>query len=265
MKVKKKVSSSRLELLKEAIRDFYVPVLSPQVIIPIVFVPLFLFFAINTCGRGAFANTFDDIKAVFPFTDSKENDPNINFECIINGQKNNVTKEVCDSIRSIVDDDRQADIKTPTPSSKVLTYPTSTPEPDPVIACNLHANCGGGSSQLRKSICKQSVCCQVGGSWMFYESDSKCIQDQESANKEVLKENYQNAAEQNNSDKLNLIGEEAKYNIFMGCMNAVNIQYDIDMNGCGYMSDEQEKLDCKWSALDKKTEGSDKCNEPYNN
>lgn len=51
-------------------------------------------------------------------------------------------------------------------------------DPDPVIDCSVHANCGGGSRQLRKSICKQSVCCQLHGSWIFYESDSKCIEDQ---------------------------------------------------------------------------------------
>lgn len=53
-------------------------------------------------------------------------------------------------------------------------------DPDPLVNCQIHANCGGGTRLLKKSICDQSTCCQIGNSWIFYESKSKCIQDQNS-------------------------------------------------------------------------------------
>lgn len=48
--------------------------------------------------------------------------------------------------------------------------PTNTPIPtgivkaahvdsDPIITCNIHANCGGGSKQLKTSVCNSMTCC----------------------------------------------------------------------------------------------------------
>jgi len=70
--------------------------------------------------------------------------------------------------------------------------PTSTPklivksakivvptiDPDPIINCNIHANCGGGSKQMKRSECSQTTCCQIGDKWYFYLSKTKCQQDQ---------------------------------------------------------------------------------------
>ncbi len=70
---------------------------------------------------------------------------------------------------------------TVTPTTKpIVNYPTSTPDPDPIITCNMHINCGGGTKQLRKSVCEQSTCCEIGNSWTFYEDKNKCTQDQNS-------------------------------------------------------------------------------------
>jgi len=84
-------------------------------------------------------------------------------------------------------------IPTPTPSSLPtptsipkpavrgeydIPIPTPTPDPDPIITCNIHANCGGGSRQMKRSECNQTICCQIEGNWYFYLSKEKCLQDQ---------------------------------------------------------------------------------------
>lgn len=53
---------------------------------------------------------------------------------------------------------------------------------DPVVACNVHESCGGGTKQLRQSVCSNSICCQVGNSWTFYEDKNRCLADQSSYN-----------------------------------------------------------------------------------
>jgi len=53
---------------------------------------------------------------------------------------------------------------------------------DPLVNCTVSTNCGGGTRQLKQSICNQSTCCQVGSTWLFYESKDKCIQDQQNYN-----------------------------------------------------------------------------------
>jgi hypothetical protein len=50
---------------------------------------------------------------------------------------------------------------------------------DPIVVCNVNPNCGGGTKELRKSVCSNSTCCQIGNSWYFYEDTNKCKQDQE--------------------------------------------------------------------------------------
>ncbi|MDP4011120.1 MAG: hypothetical protein Q8P72_02720 [Candidatus Roizmanbacteria bacterium] len=180
--MKPKVSSYQLNLLKEAIRDSYYSLISPKIIIPIIFIPLFLFFAIDTWGIGAFANTFDDVKMLFPFISTKENEPDPIFECYVNGQKYKVSEEVCDDIRKNANVDQEANVKAPTPTKavqKVVNYPTSTPDPDPLVKCLIHSDCGGGSRLLKSSVCNQSTCCQIGNLWIFYESSTKCDQDQD--------------------------------------------------------------------------------------
>ncbi|MEM4711401.1 MAG: peptidoglycan-binding protein [Candidatus Woesearchaeota archaeon] len=67
-------------------------------------------------------------------------------------------------------------------------------DPDPLVNCLVHENCGGGSRLLKKSICDQSTCCQIGNSWIFYESKDKCKQDQENfyKNNSLINTNNQN-------------------------------------------------------------------------
>lgn len=60
---------------------------------------------------------------------------------------------------------------TSSPIPKVDTLaPTSNPgnnnlDTDPIITCSIHEKCGGGSKQLKQSVCNNMICC-------FY--DSKC-------------------------------------------------------------------------------------------
>jgi len=57
---------------------------------------------------------------------------------------------------------------TPTPAVKSASTrvvdsptPTSTIDPNPIITCNIHASCGGGSKQMRKSVCDSMNCCLI--------------------------------------------------------------------------------------------------------
>ena len=73
--------------------------------------------------------------------------------------------------------------KYPTPgniSNTNINVNTNNFDSDPLVNCQIHVNCGGGTRLLKKSICDQSTCCQIGNSWIFYESKSKCTQDQNS-------------------------------------------------------------------------------------
>lgn len=56
---------------------------------------------------------------------------------------------------------------------------TLTPGSDPVITCNVHTSCGGGSRQMKRSECDQTTCCRIGDKWYFYLSKDKCKKDQE--------------------------------------------------------------------------------------
>ncbi len=72
-----------------------------------------------------------------------------------------------------------------------VPVPTSTTDPDPIITCNIHKDCGGGSTRLRSSICSNSTCCGFSdGRWVFYESKTKCTQDQNTQSINARKPNY---------------------------------------------------------------------------
>jgi hypothetical protein len=51
------------------------------------------------------------------------------------------------------------------PTSSPTQLPTATPKPyvnpDPIITCNINASCGGGSRQLRQSVCDSMNCCLI--------------------------------------------------------------------------------------------------------
>lgn len=53
----------------------------------------------------------------------------------------------------------------PLPTVFITPAPTSTPNLNPVITCNIAKECGGGSQQLKKSVCDNKICCLY---------DSKC-------------------------------------------------------------------------------------------
>lgn len=51
-------------------------------------------------------------------------------------------------------------------------------EPNYMMDCNVHANCGGGTKRIQKKECDDSICCEIGGKWYFYRSKEKCNEDQ---------------------------------------------------------------------------------------
>jgi hypothetical protein len=73
------------------------------------------------------------------------------------------------------------DMPTPTdkPTPTVTLTPTPTTDPDPIVTCLINSKCGGGTEQLRESVCKASTCCQMGDSYIFYLDKSKCANDQQ--------------------------------------------------------------------------------------
>lgn len=91
----------------------------------------------------------------------------------------------------------------PVPNIKNVTPKTIPIIDDPIINCNIHTNCGGGTKQMKlsecnvstccsrspncgggaflttMSKCSNSICCQVDGSWSTYPSKEKCEQAQQ--------------------------------------------------------------------------------------
>lgn len=61
-------------------------------------------------------------------------------------------------------------------------------DPDPMINCNVHENCGGGTRYVKNSVCGNSTCCKVGDHWIFYLSKDECNKDQKKYQEELLKE-----------------------------------------------------------------------------
>lgn len=64
---------------------------------------------------------------------------------------------------------------TPTPIPQWIFIPTPTPDPDPIITCKFKYI---SPMQLRKSVCSASTECEIDGKWYFYESVTKCKEDQ---------------------------------------------------------------------------------------
>jgi len=60
----------------------------------------------------------------------------------------------------------------------LYSKPKPTTDLDPVVACPISKECGGGSKQLKSSVCSNSTCCGINGKWVFYHSKNKCTQDQ---------------------------------------------------------------------------------------
>jgi hypothetical protein len=70
-----------------------------------------------------------------------------------------VTKDECDSFNS--------------------SWATPTPiDTNPTVACQLNSNCGNGVQYVKKSVCDEITCCQVGSTWAIYPSKESCIDAQ---------------------------------------------------------------------------------------
>lgn len=69
-------------------------------------------------------------------------------------------------------------IPTPTPSSTPKPYVN----PDPIIACTMSKECGGGIRNVKRSECTNGTCCQIGSTWIFYPSNSSCTLAQNNYN-----------------------------------------------------------------------------------
>jgi len=96
-----------------------------------------------------------------------------------------ITTKIRSSIRSYFS-------LTPTPTINRIILPSNMPtkEPefnlsptisinkDPIISCSISVNCGGEVRRIKKSICTQLVCCQIGKNWYLYQSKIKCDQNQ---------------------------------------------------------------------------------------
>lgn len=65
-----------------------------------------------------------------------------------------------------------------TPTTEPVVYATQKPvvktiNNDPIVACNINSNCGGGTKQMKNSDCTKSICCQIAnGSWILTDKDS---------------------------------------------------------------------------------------------
>ena len=67
----------------------------------------------------------------------------------------------------------------PTSIPKKIIKPTIIPiDTEPIVNCNISANCGGGTRKIKQSECNNGTCCQIGSNWIFYTSKQKCIEDQ---------------------------------------------------------------------------------------
>jgi|WetSurMetagenome_2_1015567.scaffolds.fasta_scaffold14471_5 hypothetical protein len=49
---------------------------------------------------------------------------------------------------------------------------------DPIVICQMGANCGGGVEYVKKSVCSAITCCQVSDTWAIYPSKQTCIDAQ---------------------------------------------------------------------------------------
>jgi hypothetical protein len=59
------------------------------------------------------------------------------------------------------------------------SWATPTPiDTNPTVACQLNSNCGNGAQYVKKSVCEEITCCQVGSTWAIYPSKESCIDAQ---------------------------------------------------------------------------------------
>ncbi len=75
----------------------------------------------------------------------------------------------------------------PTPTINVEKN-EQTSNPNTLIGCQLHPNCGGGVIGLKRSECQNATCCQLGNQWLFYTNMQKCESDQEALKEQLQKQ-----------------------------------------------------------------------------
>lgn len=64
-------------------------------------------------------------------------------------------------------------------NQKKIVQPTQIPDQsNQPVHCNIHPNCGGGSTPLTKAECEKSICCQIDNKWIFYKDNKQCEKDQ---------------------------------------------------------------------------------------
>lgn len=73
---------------------------------------------------------------------------------------------------------------TSTPSQNTIAKPKATTpippvDPDPIVDCQINANCGGGTTKMHSSDCSKTTCCQAWGKWSNYPSLDACKTEQE--------------------------------------------------------------------------------------
>lgn len=56
---------------------------------------------------------------------------------------------------------------------------------DQFVACPVHANCGGGTKQLRQNECMNSTCCAVGNVWVVLDKDECKLKQQDYTNSQT--------------------------------------------------------------------------------
>jgi len=76
----------------------------------------------------------------------------------------------------------------PLPSLKPIYYspkPKPVIDSNPLVNCNIHVNCGGGTKLLKQSECNKSICCGFNYSgWKIYPSSEECTKAQQEENRQ---------------------------------------------------------------------------------
>lgn len=74
---------------------------------------------------------------------------------------------------------------------------------DVLVACQIHENCGGGVIGLKRNVCQNATCCQIGSSWLFYTDKEKCVTDQKNYRIQLEKQMNQAPADNQTQQQTN--------------------------------------------------------------
>ncbi len=133
--------------------------------------------------------------------------------------------------------------------TRVIQKESNIESDDPIISCEVGPECGGGTKNIRRSVCDTSGCCQIGSQWVYYTSQAQCVMDQRNIAKDQQAFKEKQAVEQ---QKLQDDTAQAKKLITDICLNnAYRKAQECDkdcsgdsacMNGCtSVMSAEQNQ------------------------